>query len=222
MNFRDFLTSAEGTALVQSIVGSSSTNNLTVASAQQLKNKYAVLGKLVDGTVEGLVPSGATPITLTYNKANNTWYSPWETIFHYMLATGRATGAAAAVGTQVNVSNEQWVYRNFQQYLNAGLTAQLEMFSTGQSNTAGAFPISRFLAVKSSAASPTNVTSVTPAIVYSNTHSTGVIVSSAHSAGDVTVGGTGDHLWAQGAFEVGGVAATITGYFMHVRLRWRT
>lgn len=221
-SLNNYLKSPEGIAAVRQAVGINSVANTQAKTVAQLKNKYASIGRLVNGQLEGFAPGTAAPIILTYNDANRTWYSPWETIFHYMLATGRATAAAAAVGTRVNVSNEQFVYRDFQAYLDAGLTCQMEMFATGQSNTLTAFPIARFAAVLTSSAVPANVTAATPADVLSLNLLTAVATSTGHTAGDVSVTGTGSHLWAQGAFEVGGAAATITGYFQHVRLRWRT
>lgn len=218
----NYLQTPEAIAAIRQAVGSPSSINANVRSVQELKAKYATLGSVTNGTVQGLITSSTSPLLLTYSSTTNKWYSAWETIFHYMLATGRATGAAAAVGTNVNVSNEQFVYLNFQEYLDAGLTPQMRIFATGQSDTGTAFPIAKFNAVKYSALNPANVTAATPANVISTTLLTGIAVSSGWNAGDVTVTGTGSHLWAQGSFEVGGAAANITGYFMHVLLRWRT
>lgn len=222
MSFADYIKSPEGIATIRAALGSGGSPLTQVKTVQQLKAKYASIGVLRNGQVEGFAPGTASPILLTYNEANHTWYSPWEPIFHFMLATGRATAPAAAVGTQVNVSNEQFVYRDFQAYLDAGLTCQMELLSTGQSDTATAFPISKFKAVKYSGTNPANVTSATPADVITSALVTAVAVSTSWTTSDVSVTGTGSHLWAQGAFEVGGAAATITGYFMSVKLRWRT
>lgn len=226
LDTKEYLDSPEGRSQIQQIMASSPQPTAISRSATELKAKWAKIGSVPHGQMDTIVVNtpGFDPaviLPVTYSQISNRWYSQPERIFEFMLATGRATAAAAAVGTQVQASDEQYVYTNFQSYLDAGLTSQFEMYATGRSNTVTAFPIARFRAVKSTT-NPVNVTTPTPANVLSLNLVTGNLASSGIVGWtDVAVTGTGSHLWAQSTFEVGGAAALITGYYMKVNLRWK-
>ncbi len=224
--FRDYLNTPEGIARVRDIVKGVTPGESISRSANELKAKWASIGSIPHGQMDTIVLNtpGFDPaviLPVTYSQISNRWYSQPEQLLQFLLATGRATAAAAAIGTQVQASDEQYVYTNFQSYLDAGLTSQFEMYATGRSNTATAFPIARFRAVKSTT-NPVNVTTPTPANVLGLYLVTGNLTSSGIAGWtDVAVTGTGSHLWAQSTFEVGGAAAQITGYYMKVNLRWK-
>lgn len=226
LDIKEYLDSPEGRSQIQQIMASSPQPTAISRSATELKAKWAKIGSIPHGQMDTILVNTpgfdpAVVLPLTYSAISNRWYSQPEMLMEFNLATGRATAAAAAVGTQVQASPEAYVYTNFQSYLDAGLTCQMEMFATGASNTAGAFPIARFRAVKATT-NPVNVATPTPANLLVLYLVTGVIISSGILGyADVSVTGTGSHLWAQQTFEVGGVAAQITGYYMKVNLRWR-
>ena len=224
--FRDYLNTPEGIARVRDIVKGVTPGESISRSANELKAKWARIGSIPHGQMDTIVVNtpGFDPavwLSVIYSKITNRWYSAPEQLMEFNLATGRATAAAAAVGTQVQASPEAYVYTNFQSYLDAGLTCQMEMMVTAGTNTAGAFPVCRFRAVKSST-NPVDVATPTPANLLVLNGVAGAVVSSGILGyADVSVTGTGSHLWAQQTFEVGGVAALITGYYMKVNLRWK-
>jgi hypothetical protein len=226
MSFASYLDTPDGIAKVRDIVRTDPVQNGIARSVVELKAKWSSIGNIPHGQMDtilvntpGFDPAVILPVT--YSQITNHWYSQPELVMEFMLATGRATAAAAAIGTQVQASNEQYSYTNFQSYLYAGLTCQMEMYSTAGSNTATAFPIARFRAVKSTT-NPVNVATPTPANVLALNHVTGNLVSSGIVGyADVSITGTGSHLWTQSTFEVGGAAALITGYYMKVNLRWK-
>lgn len=224
--FRDYLNTPEGIARVRDIVKGVTPGESISRSANELKAKWARIGSIPHGQMDTIVVNtpGFDPavwLSVIYSKITNRWYSAPEQLMEFNLATGRATAAAAAVGTQVQASPEAYVYTNFQSYLDAGLTCQMEMMVTAGTNTAGAFPVCRFRAVKSTT-NPVNVATPTPANLLVLNGVAGAVVSSGILGyADVSVTGTGSHLWAQQTFEVGGVAALITGYYMKVNLRWK-
>lgn len=226
MAFSDYLDTPDGIAKIRDIVRTDPVQYGISRSVTELKAKWSSIGYIPHGQMDTILVNTpgfdpAVVLPLTYSAISNRWYSQPEMLMEFNLATGRATAAAAAVGTQVQASTEAYVYTNFQSYLDAGLTCQMEMFATGSSNTAGAFPIARFRAVKSTT-NPVNITTPTPANVLVLNLVTGALTSSGILGyADVSVTGTGSHLWAQQTFEVGGVAAQITGYYMKVNLRWR-
>lgn len=226
MSFASYLDTPDGIAKVRDIVRTDPVQNGIARSVVELKAKWSSIGNIPHGQMDtilvntpGFDPAVILPVT--YSQITNRWYSQPEQLIQFLLATGRATAAAAAIGTQVQASDEQYVYTNFQSYLDAGLTSQFEMYATGRSNNAAAFPVARFRAVKSTT-NPVNVTTPTPANVLGLNLVTGNLTSSGIVGWtDVSVTGTGSHLWAQSTFEVGGAAAQITGYYMKVNLRWK-
>lgn len=226
MSFADYIKSPEGIATIRAALGSGGVPATRVRNTTELKAKWAKIGNIPHGTTDsicintpGFDPAVVLPVT--YSAVSNGWYSQPVPIYWFNLPAGRATTANAAVGTTVTTGTEGYCLTNFQSYVDVGLTAQMSMYAVGSTNNASAFPICRFRCVRTTT-NPQNVSGATPANLIQLNLSTGAFTSSGISGwADYTVTGTGAHLWGDGVFEVGGVAATITGYVQRVDLRWK-
>ena len=222
----NFLKTPEAIAAIRQAVGVSAPASGIVRNVSELKAKWGKIGYIPHGTVDSIVLNSpgfdpAVVLPVTYSAVSNKWYSQPVPIYWFNLPAGRATAANAAVGTTVTTGIEGYCLTNFQSYVDVGLTAQMSMYAVGSTNNASAFPICRFRCVRTTT-NPQNVSGATPANLIQLNLSTGAFTSSGISGwADYTVTGTGAHLWGDGVFEVGGVAATITGYVQRVDLRWK-